>query len=67
MPLNCEAPAVLFPLASRPTRTILFCAVKVPPLKDIPYNIDPALVEELARLCTRLRAMRFGPLVVLPA
>ena len=63
MPYAKVAPAVLIPPASRPMRTILFCAVKVAALKYIPNKNDNALLEETARLCTKFRAIMFVPLV----
>ena len=63
MPRTVPATAVLVPVASRPTRTILFCAVNVPATNIIPFTTVNVLLEEMARLCTRFRAMRFVPLV----
>ncbi len=63
MPRTIDAPAVLVPSALRPTRTMLFCAVKVPATNCIPFSTDPALLDETARLWTKLRAMTFVPLV----
>src|SRR6185436_2302472 len=61
MPRTVDAPAVPAPVASRPTRTMLFCAVKVPAPSSMPLTSDDAPAEVAVRLCTRFRAMTLVP------